>query len=1042
MLWPFLMWSQTDLVKWYNADFAPSLIENHITASNITSSGVTLINESWGTDNVFYSFNGSSSTSIDTSKYVQFAVSPDAGYKIVFNSFSFNSRSQGNGKKEVQNYQVRYSKDANFSSYTPSKVEFTNSSNYTTNTIDLGKAVVSSGETLYIRIYSYNTNNNFHIEHNNSGTVAPIINGTVSLITPIAVVANDDKAGLVKNTSSTINVLSNDDYKYTSPVTAINITKQPDNGAVSVDGITGKVIYTPVKNYVGYDDFRYTVTNAVGVSNTAIVQFQVLDGTSGTSTVLERWNKSDNSPVNYVTGVTGSNLSVAGGVSVSNISNYWVSGVPYNAFQYKGMPINTNLNGNLDSSKYIQFVVTTSNALQTEVLLKKLNFEYNSYARGNMTIKYSKDSNFTNGVYTLVNNTAFTDDHNSWYPLDASFTDGSFVYPGEAMYIRIYLYNMSYSEAPFFMKYAVTSDTSVLSGVTLSGIASNYYPAPCSVTAVWNTTGWVNNVKPDINKKAIINADYDTLVNGSFEACSVQVNKGKLSISKDKYVKVNKTIETTNGGSIEVQSDGNLLQVDDSIVNASSITVLREAKLKRLDYNLWSSPVDGQNLKAFSPNTVDSRFYVYNERNDYFDGVFSYASYTGFDAATAFVLKDKNSYNFEKAKGYGIRASNYATATPTTITATFKGIPNNGQIKVKISKHGNGNNLVGNPYPSNIDMKKLAANNSGLIEELAYFWTNFNPTPAAQQGSAYPANGAVNNYATYNGSGSALPLHSAKGVNKPTQYLKVGQGFIVKVKDNVAAGEYDLKFDNSVRNADGASTFYNVAARTASKQEQAVDRFWLELETPLGLASQMLIAYKKEATNDFEWSYDAPAMIEGSDAIYSILGNQKLVIEGRKYPLVSSDAVPLGASFDGAGTHTISLGDKEGIFANGQNVYLKDKITGITTNLSETSYSFTASAGQDNNRFEIVYVNTNSTLATDASAKKQLMVYQSEGFVNIDSPENMNKVFMFDATGKLVYQNNVSGKSAKINAAKFTSGVYMVNIETVNGKQTKKILIK
>jgi hypothetical protein len=78
-------------------------------------------------------------------------------------------------------------------------------------------------------------------------------------------------------------------------------------------------------------------------------------------------------------------------------------------------------------------------------------------------------------------------------------------------------------------------------------------------------------------------------------------------------------------------------------------------------------------------------------------------------------------------------------------------------------------------------------------------------------------------------------------------------------------------------------------------------------------------------------------MIEGSDAIYSILGDQKLVIEGRKYPLVSSDAVSLGASFDGAGTHTISLGDKEGIFANGQNIYLKDKITGITTNLSETS---------------------------------------------------------------------------------------------------------
>jgi hypothetical protein len=47
----------------------------------------------------------------------------------------------------------------------------------------------------------------------------------------------------------------------------------------------------------------------------------------------------------------------------------------------------------------------------------------------------------------------------------------------------------------------------------------------------------VNNVKPDINKKAIINADYDTSVNGSFEACSVQVNKGKLRFLKIRMLK-------------------------------------------------------------------------------------------------------------------------------------------------------------------------------------------------------------------------------------------------------------------------------------------------------------------------------------------------------------------------------------------------------------------------------------------------------------------------------------------------------------------------
>jgi hypothetical protein len=134
---------------------------------------------------------------------------------------------------------------------------------------------------------------------------------------------------------------------------------------------------------------------------------------------------------------------------------------------------------------------------------------------------------------------------------------------------------------------------------------------------------------------------------------------------------------------------------------------------------------------------------------------------------------------------------------------------------VKISKYGNGYNLVGNPYPSNIDMKKLAANNSGLIEELAYFWTNL--ILILRSKVRLSSKWCVNNYATYNGSGGTLPLRSAADAKSPTQYIKVGQGFIVKMKSTVATGEYDLKFDNSVKNVDGASTFYNVAARTTLK---------------------------------------------------------------------------------------------------------------------------------------------------------------------------------------------------------------------------------
>ena len=91
------------------------------------------------------------------------------------------------------------------------------------------------------------------------------------------------------------------------------------------------------------------------------------------------------------------------------------------------------------------------------------------------------------------------------------------------------------------------------------------------------------------------------------------------------------------------------------------------------------------------------------------------------------------------------------------------------------------------------------------------------------------------------------------------------------------------------------------------------------------MANKILIAYKKEATNDFEIDYDAPHLIIGADSFYSILGEHKLAIQGRKYPFMMNEVIPIGASFYAPGNYTISLAEKEGVFANGQAIFIKDK---------------------------------------------------------------------------------------------------------------------
>lgn len=1018
LLWPFFLWSQTDLVKWYLPNFSSTPLEKHIVASNITTSNSVSINDIDQDNNnpgsIFYSFEGWNgnwvSTAIDTSKYLQFEISPDNNYKIEMNYFDFRIRSEwGSNNQKIQ---IRYSKSSNFVSYSTLLSETTISGNFTDYHVSFpANTIVNTGERLYIRVYAYNNHSPINLEHNNSGSLGPIFQGKVSLVTPVIATATDDKVGTYKNTALLTNILDNDEYKYTSPITQINIASQPENGVATVNGV-GNITYTPNNNFVGYDEFYYTLTNSVGVSNTAKVIVQVIDNSgTGAEQVLVRWNSNDKlpNPTNYVTGVAGakalsSEMTVSAGSDGSH-DVYFLSDLP-------SPQIN---NGSLKESNYLQFAIKAGNNNDYTALLKKFLIEYRSQGKsGDLTIKYSKDSSFSSGVYVLNKKTEY---NNDWTQVSLNFDPlVSFLYPGETMYVRLYVYN-TYNK--FMIKYKSNKGI----GPAITGSISPYHPEPCQETVVWTASGWSG--VPNINKKAIIKANYSTSINGNFEACSIEVQNGKLTVSGNYYIKINKAITLSGSASIEVESDGNLFQVNKNIVNSSAITVKRNTNLKRLDYNYWSAPVSGQNLKSFSPNTLNNRFYTYNESNDLFDVI------------------DPIAKSFTPGIGYGIRAANNLSATTTTVVGQFIGVPNNGDVMVPVKKSstGNGYNLVGNPYPSDISFEDFYSANSGVINKVAYFWTNINPNPA-MQGSNYPNGGYINNYAILNGSGGvpaaspACNSDASKCSKTPTDIIKVGQGFIVQSKVN---GSSNLIFSNTMRKTSSNSHFFNRVAIKSSSQN-SVDRFWLKLSTPLQMESKILIAYKPEASNDFEIDYDAPLMVLGSDALYSVLNDKKLAIQGREYPLVKDDVVPLGASFYADGTYTISLEEKQGIFDSTQTIYLRDHFTGNVINLSQEAYTFSAKQGVVDNRFEIIY--KNETLGTDDSSKNELLVYQTDDLIKISSPENINKVSVYDSSGRLMYQWKTSGKNTEMNASKLTSGLYIVNIETINATVSKKILKK
>lgn len=554
---------------------------------------------------------------------------------------------------------------------------------------------------------------------------------------------------------------------------------------------------------------------------------------------------------------------------------------------------------------------------------------------------------------------------------------------------------------------------------------------------------------PDITKCVIVRTPVElpTNTNGSHGlARSVIVKPGgsliiqpKSSLTIQNHIK-NETVASD----VIVDSDANLKQNNDVAINSGNITVYRNAQLKRLDYNYWGTPVTGQNVRDFSANTLTNRFYVYREKDDFFDGVFSYSSYSGFTIADAFPLQSTATYTFELGKGYAIRAPNDFTDTATNFNGTFVGVPNNGIVNIPIVcsncsvlPPAKGNNLLSNPYPSNIDFEQVYALNSGLIYNTYFVWTNTNYNPK-MQGENYPGVGIINNYALYNATGGLSAPYGFTGLgtnapvtpaSPPNRYIKVGQGFIVKAKGNGT-----LTLNNTMRSTDNTANFFN----RMGSNEPLIDRFWLSLKTPLDFVSPILIGYKKGASNRYEMDYDAEHVVIGSDSFYSLLDNKKLAIQGR-YPFQIEDSIPLGTNYYESGIHTISLDKVEGIFANGQNIYLRDNFTGVVTNLSQSPYTFTADAGEVDNRFEIIY-NYKTLGSNDESQKESVVIYKEDNGFVINANEVITSVKLFDATGRLVNEQKVEAKSTKIIFSNTQKGVFLVEIITPSKRYTKKII--
>lgn len=532
----------------------------------------------------------------------------------------------------------------------------------------------------------------------------------------------------------------------------------------------------------------------------------------------------------------------------------------------------------------------------------------------------------------------------------------------------------------------------------------NYTYTVSNNVVTWNGTSWSNGVGPSEQSEAILTGAYNSgAAEGVFTANKVTINTGgSLTIASGTNITVtNEVVNNLTETAFVIENNGNLIQTND-VTNTGSATVLRmSAPMARLDYTLWSAPVSGQTLKTFSPLTVTApimRFYTYDSSSNNYVAVANPVTTT-----------------FAEGTGYLIRASNYQPTTATPWLGTFKGVPNNGNVSLAVA---NGTyNAIGNPYPSTLDADEFIIAN-GLTAPL-YFWRKTNGT-------------ANTSYATYTLAGGAGTSANTGGGSSvvPDGTIAVGQGFIAQ------ATSTSLNFTNAMRNGDISSQFFRMTGAGSVKS-----RIWLNLTKESEFVNQVLVAYMPTATTGIDTAIDGKFLeVTNEMQLSSLINTEEFAVQGRP-AFTASDVVALGFKTQTEGNYTIAIDYVDGLFSNGQNVFLKDNVTNTVHNLTNEPYNFAAPAGTSNTRFEIVY---QSTLATQNAVFNENMVTvykQNQNLVINTGAIEMKNVQVYDIQGRLlVEQNDVKATTAKV-AIATTNQVLIVKVTAKDSTViTKKVL--
>jgi hypothetical protein len=445
-------------------------------------------------------------------------------------------------------------------------------------------------------------------------------------------------------------------------------------------------------------------------------------------------------------------------------------------------------------------------------------------------------------------------------------------------------------------------------------------------------------------------------------------------------------LEVAPGGSLTINAGVSL-----KVNGASSGNVTYNTTLGTENWYLVSSPVAGE---TYDGAYVTANSLAINGTNN------AIATYTT-GTNTWSYMQTGGGATFIPGTGYSARR---ATAAGSG-TISFTGTINTSDVAASVVLGGtDGFNLIGNPFTAYLNSASfLTGNTTNLVSETIWVW-----------------NQAAGNYETK--------------VTADAFVLAPTQGFFVSA--------------SSATNLSIAESYLATTGSAFQKTTKTEVKLMINDGTSSRFAK---VYYLDNATTGFDNGFDGETFggIANTVDVYTHLVADS---QGKNYQIQSlpnfdfeTMVIPVGIKAD-AGKEITFTAEAMNL-QEGLKVFLEDKVTNSMTRLDQANANYKVTLTEALNGIGRFYVHTKASgvLSTTDVTLQNVSVYTTDKTILrvVGLSQGKASVKLYNMLGKQVFATSFNSVGVKdMNLPTLATGIYVIQLETENGKLNKKITLE